>query len=261
MGALTMKRMLMYVLVGAVLFGVSAGVSWWWQKNQRSQASAENTSGSGQSGAVSQSGEVTSESGGESSASGDRVAVRLPQSQQVEAAVQLLATLEKRREELRRQEEVLNARQKNLELLYNDIRAERAALDALRKQIAEEMRLLEEQLGKLDEKRQELLRQKEEVAERVKDFEGSLRLFEDNERKNLETLAERVSNMAPESAAKLFEHMANTGNLDTAVKLFSLVRESKAAKILEQMPPDLATQIIERVKNLKRTPPRPATKS
>jgi flagellar motility protein MotE (MotC chaperone) len=123
------------------------------------------------------------------------------------------------------------------------------------------MRLLEEQLGKLDEKRQELLRQKEEVAERVKDFEGSLRLFEDNERKNLETLAERVSNMAPESAAKLFEHMANTGNLDTAVKLFSLVRESKAAKILEQMPPDLATQIIERVKNLKRTPPRPATKS
>ena len=39
--------------------------------------------------------------------------------------------------------------------------------------------------------------------------------------------------------------------------------KSRAAKILEQMPPDLATQIIERFKNLKRsTPtPRPAAKS
>jgi len=258
-----MKRVLLYLLIGAILFGASAGASWWWQQHRRSGETPASAATPDHNAAASPAADADSrEASGESAAS-ERVAVRLPQSHQVEAAVQLMTTLEKRREELRRQEELLNTRQKNLELLYNDIRAERAALDALRKQISEEMRILEEQARKLDEKRQDLLRQKEEVAERVKDFEGSMRLFEENERKNLETLAERVSNMAPESAAKLFEHMANTGNMDTAVKLFSLVRESRAAKILEQMPPDLATQIIERFKNLKRsTPtPRPAAKS
>lgn len=258
-----MKRVLLYLLIGAILFGVSAGASWWWQQHRRPGETAPGSATPDQNAAASPAADADSGEAGGAGAASERVAVRLPQSHQVEAAVQLMTTLEKRREELRRQEELLNTRQKNLELLYNDIRAERAALDALRKQISEEMRILEEQARKLDEKRQDLLRQKEEVAERVKDFEGSIRLFEDNERKNLETLAERVSNMAPESAAKLFEHMANTGNMDTAVKLFSLVRDSRAAKILEQMPPDLATQIIERVKNLKRSTPtsRPAAKS
>jgi flagellar motility protein MotE (MotC chaperone) len=252
-----MKRILLYVLVPAVLFGASAGVSWWWQRRGAGATAATSASQAGSPSSESAAESPEPAATGETSNPADeRVAVRLSHPHQVEAAIQLMTALEKRREELRRQEETLAQRQKNLELLYNDIRAERAALDALRKQIQEEMRLLEAQAQQLEQKQQELQRHKEEVSERLKDYESSLRHFEDTERKNLEALAERVSNMAPENAAKLFEHMANSGNMDTAVKLFSLVKETRAAKILEQMPPDLATQIIERIKLLKR----PATK-
>lgn len=256
-----MKKVLLYIGVPALLFGLSAAASWWWQRQHAASPSPPRQTGDkaalhGET--ISSSTSEVPSSNNERDQTSDRIAVRLSHPHQVEAAVQLMTTLEKRREELRRQEEALTQRQKNLELVYNDIRAERAALDALRKQIQEEMRLLEAQAQQLEQKQQELQRHKEEVTERIKDYESSLRLFEDTERKNLEALAERVSNMAPENAAKLFEHMANSGNMDTAVKLFSLVRESRAAKILEQMPPDLATQIIERIKLLKRPTGKPA---
>ncbi|GBD35372.1 hypothetical protein HRbin36_00484 [bacterium HR36] len=259
-----MKRLLLYIAVPAILFAASAGVSWWWQRQREPLGSStpgqrsETASASNEASAETQE---TASADASSSSSAERVAVRLSHPHQIEAAVQLMTALEKRREELRRQEETLAQRQKNLELLYNDIRGERSALDALRKQIQEEMRLLEAQAQQLEQKQQELQRHKEEVAERLKDYESSLRQFEDTERKNLETLAERVGNMAPESAAKLFEHMANSGNMDTAVKLFSLVKETRAAKILEQMPPDLATQLIERVKLLKRPTSKPSSLS
>ncbi|MCS7016654.1 MAG: hypothetical protein RMJ19_08805 [Gemmatales bacterium] len=261
-----MKRVALYVLVPALLFGLSAGVSWWWQRQQSSGGKTSPLAASAP-GNPATPGHADSADGEAATASperapeADRVAVRLPHTHQVEAAVQLMTTLEKRREELRRQEEMLAQRQKNLELIYNDIRAERAALDALRKQIHEEMRLLETQVQQLEQKQQELHRHREEVAERIKDYESSLRVFEDTERKNLEALAERISNMSPENAARLFEHMANSGNMDTAVKLFSLVKETRAAKILEQMPPDLATQLIERIKLLKRPGSKPGTLS
>ncbi|MCS7166753.1 MAG: hypothetical protein RMI91_14325 [Gemmatales bacterium] len=257
-----MKRLLLYVLVPAVLFSLSAGVSWWWQRQSSPGLhDGHTTPSAGEHGGPTNMSLSNAASEEKLDEGPERVAVRLAHPQQVEAAIQLMATLEKRREELRRQEEMLTQRQKNLELVFNDIRAERAALDALRKQIHEEMRLLEAQFQQLEQKQQELHRHQEEVTERIKDYESSLRLFEDTERKNLESLAERIANMAPESAAKLFEHMANTGNLDTAVKLFSLVKETRAAKILEQMPPDLATQIIERIKLLKRPASKPGSTS
>ena len=74
-----------------------------------------------------------------------------------------------------------------------------------------------------------------------------------SEDKNLLKMAAVYDAMPPENAAKIMQQLADTGKMETAVKLLSQMKETKAAKVLAEMSdPALAAQMTEKVRGVKR---------
>src|SRR5262249_7831327 len=154
----------------------------------------------------------------------------------------------------RERETQIAARQKQLELIYQDIRGERAAIDELRKQVNEELRAAKEAAATTDHKKGELEEQKKKVGGQLKEMEDRLIQGDDVENGNVQKIAEMINTMAPESAAKILQQMADTGKMETAVKMLGLMKERQAAKVLAEMTdPALAAQLLEKLKGLKRS--------
>ena len=55
--------------------------------------------------------------------------------------------------------------------------------------------------------------------------------------------------------AKILQQMADTGKMDTAVKVLAAMKPAKASKVLSEMPDSsLAAQLLEKMKSLKPAP-------
>jgi flagellar motility protein MotE (MotC chaperone) len=253
-----MKKVLSLGLTALVLFGLSAAASWILRGHTtagESSPSADATTAEplelpgksyGGSGAAPGRGEAA-----------QRVAVKAPYSPGAEEAIQLANTLRDRLTATKERETQLAARQKHLELIYHDIRSERAALDEIRKQVSEELKATKEAAGTVERRNSDLEEQRQKVSGRVKEMEDRLIKVEDLENGNVQKMAEVVNTMAPESAAKILQQLADSGKMETAVKLLGLMKERQAAKVLAELPePALAAQLLEKLKDLKRpTPP------
>jgi flagellar motility protein MotE (MotC chaperone) len=142
-----------------------------------------------------------------------------------------------------------------MELIYQDIRGERAVPDDLRKQIADELREVGKKFADVDKKVGDLDKQKQTVTKDITDLQKRQTELEATERKNIAQIAKVYESMAPESAARIIQQMADSGRLDTAVKVLSQMRERQAAGILDQITDaGLAGQLTERLRGVKRTP-------
>ena len=74
-----------------------------------------------------------------------------------------------------------------------------------------------------------------------------------NEQKNTERLAVMYESMPPETAAKLFQEMADSGKMDNAVKVLVQMRERQAGKVIAEIPDrTLAAQLVDRILEFKR---------
>lgn len=278
-----MKKILMLGLIASVMFGLSAAASWKWRQARLAQMAsptptgetAESTAGdpkdSHQPAAkeTHQPASTATHSPGPTEPK-ERPAVvpperkpaaaetaQLPMSVRpayvagVEETVQLAASLRDRAASVREREIQMAARKKQLELLQEDIRGERTAIDELRKQVAEEMKAAQEQLAGAERARAEL------QAERQK-MDGHATQMQDQEKDNIKKMGSMYDSMAPESAAKILQQMTETGKMDTAVKLLSVMKERQAAKVLAEMAdPSLAAQLSEKLRGVKRSTTQP----
>lgn len=76
-----------------------------------------------------------------------------------------------------------------------------------------------------------------------------------NEQKNTERLAVMYEAMPPETAAKLFQEMADGGKMENAVKILLNMRERQAGKVIAEVPDrTLAAQLVDRMLEYKRAP-------
>jgi flagellar motility protein MotE (MotC chaperone) len=267
-----MKKILMLGLVAVVMFGVSAAGSWKWRQIQLAQK--ESSSGEDET-AASTSGDSAGsqhasaadhsprpgaheEPAASSTASlperrpAPRDAAQLPLAVRptytagVEETVQLAAGLRDRAAAVREREVQLASRQKQLELVYEDIRSERAAIDELRNQVSDELKAVEEQLAAAERDRAELDLKQQTI-------DGRVTQMDDQEKDNIKKMGGMYDSMAPESAAKILQQMTDSGNMDTAVKLLGVMKERQAAKVLAEMQDaTLAAQLSEKLKGLKR---------
>lgn len=246
-----MKKFMVIALVGGVLFGLSAAGSWYMHKSKvpPEEAQADATSTGTEFVGKSERNSATAPA-----ASGaQRTAVRPPHTPGAEEVVQLANTYRDRLASVKEREAQLAARQKQLELIYQDIRGERSAIDELRKQVTEEMKAVKEQMNNLDNKKTEVEDQRQKVSTQVKEIEDRLLRVEDIETGNVQRIAEMLNTMAPDAAAKILQQLSDTGKIDTAVKLLGMVKERQAAKILaESQDAALSAQLLERLKDLKR---------
>jgi flagellar motility protein MotE (MotC chaperone) len=172
-----------------------------------------------------------------------------------EETVQLATRLRDRAAAVKEREAQLTTRQTQLQLIVEDIRAERAAIDELRKQIQEELRAVADQTRLLEEKKLETEQRQTELENRQQGIESRLTQLDSEERGNVKKIAAVYDTMPPESASKILLQLCDGGNMDTAVKLLGLMKERQAAKVLAEFPdPDLAAQLTLKLKGLKRAP-------
>jgi septal ring factor EnvC (AmiA/AmiB activator) len=186
-------------------------------------------------------------------------AVRPSYSPGADEAVQLAGTLRDRLAAVRENEDRLAARQKNLALIYNDMKAERSNLDTMRKQVAAEMKAVDDKLATVEKRYAESQQQLQENASKLEEIQKNLLELKGVEQVNVKKMAEMYDTIEPESGARILQQLSKSGQMDTAVELIGQMRERQAAKVLAALPPDsgLAAQILEKLKGFKR-PPRTA---
>jgi len=256
-----MKKLLAFLVVGGLLFGVSAGGSWYWKQMKTSQ---------GDDAAAPESSATALDSTGRGPATGvgrraadastpQKTAVRPPYSAGAEEAVQLANNLRERLAAVREREVRLVEREKQLDPIYQDIRGERATIDELRKQVNEELKAVQEERAALDRKRAESEQQRQEISDRTSQMQKNMIELDDVERKNIDKMAKMYASMPPENAARILQQMADNGKMETVVKVLGQTQERQAAKILAEMPETLAAQLLEKLKDLKRSPTTPKT--
>jgi hypothetical protein len=132
----------------------------------------------------------------------------------------------------------LELRADEINLILKDILAQRDVIDTLIRQVAIELKSADNKLTDLEIRTSEL--EKKKV-----DFDAA-------ERKNIERIAGLLDAMAPESSAATLVQMAESGKLELAAKVLSLMKDRNAARTLGELSnPSLAAQLLDKMRALK----------
>jgi flagellar motility protein MotE (MotC chaperone) len=249
-----MKKMIAVFLVGCVLFSLSAGVSWFLQKQQKPAESEESASvatlkpGKGIKPFAATHTETAPPAKGSL-----RPALRTAASAETENIAQMASSLRNQIEAVKTREQQLSVRQRNLELIHLDMRKEREAVSDLQKQVGEEMKALLDRMSALETKSAQVTKERNKVSEQVEEAKKSIIEFETVEQKSIKQMATIYDTMEAESAAQILTQMVDSGKMDMAVKILASMRERQAAKVLSLLQDrTMAVQILDKLKGLKR---------
>jgi flagellar motility protein MotE (MotC chaperone) len=250
-----MNKILIVGFIALVLFILSASGSLYLQSLKTPLTNPGSSSEKAHAtGPESRKQDATSGLAGPQAAEIERSAARPPYVAGTEQAINLATNLRERLGAVREKEAQLDARQQRLELVYQDIKGERSALDELRKQVSEELKAVEEKMTVVERKHVESEQKIQDKSAEISALEKKRVELGNVEQNNIKRMAEMYDNMDAESAARILQQLADSAKLDTAVKVLGLMKERQAAKVLAAMPPDsgLAAQLLERLKGLDR---------
>lgn len=146
----------------------------------------------------------------------------------------------------------MDRRQAQMGVVARDLVSEREAVDALVRQVAAEVART---AARASERATEVEAKSADAQKKTVELDAV-------ERKNIERMATMYDSMAPESAAPILKQMADSGRMDTAVKILAQMKERSAARVLAELSdPTLAAQLLDKMRLLKRpaiSPPAPA---
>jgi flagellar motility protein MotE (MotC chaperone) len=256
-----MKKLLAIGITSLVLFVLSASASYFWQQKVRSRTEHDND-GTPASGVASGPREDHTQGAKATplAASHDdapRTAVRPMYNAGAEEIARMTNELRTRLAAVREREEQLTARKKMIELIQEDIRGERTALDELRTQIKSELEALNEAMEGVEKQRGSLDEERQKISKSTQEMEARIVQLQKEEQDNLKKMSGMYNSMSPEVAAKILQNLADTGKMDTAVKVLGQMQERQAAKVLAELTDaGLAAQLVEKLKSLRRTPAR-----
>ena len=223
-----MKTLLMSAITGVILFAASASVSWYLM-NQQVEPVA---------GAMDES-DLETKAGvppiGEGVAKQDKMPVAnrpdLPLT--VEAVLELSESIRKKERELMEREKRAAKTERNIELLFEDLKVERAELTAMSEQIRARLQQASSAVAQLKIENQQLTNQTEELAKRKPNKSrkpGEEPLDEIGER--VKTAKKWFEGLGEEQAANYLKEFANNGDLEFAARLLKSLSDRKSTKIL-----------------------------
>jgi flagellar motility protein MotE (MotC chaperone) len=252
-----MNKLLVVGVTSLFLFILSAAASYFWQQKLKSGATSETSSKAENS--HKDTAKRVSASPSLSSASHEdnapRPAVRPTYNPGTEEIARMTNELRSRLASAREREEQLAARKKLIELIQDDIRGERTALDELRTQIKNEMEALNDAIDGVEKQRGSLEEERQKISKNTQEMEARIMQLQKEEQDNLKKMSGMYNSMSPESAAKILQNLADTGKMDTAVKVLGQMQERQAAKVLAELTDaGLAAQLVEKLKSVRRTP-------
>jgi flagellar motility protein MotE (MotC chaperone) len=246
-----MKQFLTLTLTALVMFAGAAAVSYLLQRSK--MPPAENETAQEKKGA--ETGEQDGKTKGPSSTTEGKAAVRSSAAPGAEEVARMAANLRDRLNAVSEKEAQLAAQKKQLDLVYEDIRNERSAMEELRKKMQEELKTLEEKIALFERKHAESGPPIKEKAasdlEKLQQKSGVGKAESGNAKK----MADVVGNMPPKTAAELLKQLVETGKMESAVKMLNEMTERQAAKVLAELAdPMLAAQLLDKLKESKRPP-------
>jgi len=249
-----MKRIFAVFVVGCMLFSMSAGVSWFLQQKQEKAAESEEAASLG---ALKPGKNIKPFAGSQAESAPVkgpfRPALRAPASAQTEEVAQMASSLRSQIEAVKGREQQLSTRQKNLELIHQDMRKERETIADLQKQVQGEMKALQDRMSSLETKSAQVTQEREKVTEQVKEAKKSITEFDIAETSRIKQMAAIYDTMEPASAAEILMQMVDSGKRDMAVKILATMRERQSARILSLLPDRAAAvDLLDKMKGLKR---------
>jgi flagellar motility protein MotE (MotC chaperone) len=145
-------------------------------------------------------------------------------------------------------------REKQLDLIHDDIKKDQKKLDAVRKEVEGELQLVQEKLDLLEKRTGEGAKDREKTEAQLSELRQATLEVTDLESKNLKQVAGIYDKMDPEAAAQNIQQMTEKGSLDTAVTIVANMRDRQAANLLgelSKLDAGIAAQVFERMRYLK----------
>jgi flagellar motility protein MotE (MotC chaperone) len=243
-----MKNLAILGLASLLLFAVAAGLSMWLNKPPQQTAADD-----GKDKDKDKDGKKAEK---EKTAKGDDKVK--PDPAKPDDPSKLAGDVKLQQQDVKRREARIERRQAQEAMVLQDIYAQREELDRIQKQLSDEMKLLSARADELDA-REKVTR--DDKKKSPTDFANPTptkpltELADPNEQKNVQRLAVMFESMAPDTAAKIIQEMADKGKMDTAVKVLRQMRERQAGKLIAEIPdPSLAAQLAEKLRLLKPAP-------
>ena len=241
-----MSRMIKFFSIAVVLFSVAAAASWYLQGQQ---APLENDEKPVKHAAEHPRGKAAGHD-----VPAPRLLPRSSGSPDADRFTQLAATLQTQQESLKNREQHLAVREKQLDLIHEDIKKDQKKLDAVRKEVEAELQLVQEKLDVLDKRTGEGAKDREKTEAQLEELRRTTLEVNDLESKNLKQVAGIYDKMDPEAAAQNIQQMADKGSLDTAVTILANMRDRQAANLLgelSKLDAGIAAQLFDRMRYMK----------
>jgi flagellar motility protein MotE (MotC chaperone) len=138
--------------------------------------------------------------------------------------------------DVKAREERLERRQAQMDLVLRDLRAEQDAVDDLGRRVTAAVQAAAT------------------AAREAAAAPPAAKLPDPNaaDPDAIRRMATMYDNMTPESAALILKQMADSGKLDTAVRILSQMQPRQASRVLAEIEPELAAQLLEKMRTLKK---------
>ena len=249
-----MKKLMIVGLTSVILFGLSGTASWYFQhQKQLEQQQAEHPEAGPHKLASAplkpnQPPSPEGHPGGESS----RVAARPIYTAKTDEFEKLNSEMRNRMTEVRETERQLTSRKQQLDLIQQDIRGERTAIDELRQQVKKELEAVQVALADLDRQKSAMKADQGKLSKASEALKGQETRLEKDDLDTLKKMAPIYNSMSAESVGKILKQYADTGKIDIAAKILSMMQGKQGSKVLDELKdPVLAAQLLEKVKSLR----------
>lgn len=234
-----MKNIILIGLVSLVLFGVSAGLSVWLQTNAaKSPDSAHADEKKKKPADDHGDAKGTDKDHADPHKTDDKAKPTEPKS--------VVPSKDADRVEYRRLQ---------MEVVASDMGGQMQDYDKLLKRVAAEMKLMAAQQAEVDAKLGEI-KQAEDRTKAADAKKGQPVSAAGTTGENLTVIAGLFDNMPPEEAAAMIQAWTDGGKTDTAARVLTMMKPTKATKVLSAVTDTTAKEaIFDRIKALKLTPP------
>jgi flagellar motility protein MotE (MotC chaperone) len=250
-----MKRTILILLTALVAFAGSALWSWNWQNAQKAATeSADSGGGTAEPSGKSKEGSSALLDKQEAPSVAGRT--HFPGTALAEEAAQLAANLRERLAAVRVKENQLADKQKQLDLVYQDIRTERAAMEELQKQAAAELKQAEEILAAAERALPGDKPRRPDKNEPVREILPKPNRATAPDTANVAKAAAVFAALPSARAAEMLQKLADTGKLEQAAQLLNAIPPRQAAKVLSEITtPGLGEKLLLKQQELKKASP------
>ncbi len=246
-----MSRMILFLFVAVLLFSLAAGASWYLQQRHAQELDQAKA---GDDKAAKSVSHAPAAKGTATDALPGRAVSRPPASADPDRVAQAALTLQRQQESLKNREQFLETREKQMNLIHDDIKKEHKKLDIVRKEIQAELQLVQDKLELLEKKSSEVDTKRQQITQQVNEFDAKRIEVSGTEAANLKKLATIYDKMDPEAAAQGIEQMVEKGKIEMAVAILSNMNQRQAAGLLSEISkgdPGIAIQLLDRMRFLK----------